>query len=182
MTAATRYAQALFELAEDAGQLPALAAPMVSLAEVLEDETLRRALENPKLTPAHRLNLARAIAADIKAPPLLAKTLSLLAHNNRLLLLPEVLDACLRLAEEKEGILRLAVQTAEPLSDDQRKHLKTVVLQQTGSAGVIIHETTQPNLIAGFRATFGGMVWDTSVANGLARLRHSFTKRFQHTI
>lgn len=182
MTAASRYAKALFELAEDQKQLAALTAPIATLAEILKDEVLHRELHNPKLSPKQRAAYAQAIAADIKAPQLLTGTLGLLAQKNRLSLLPEIVDAFQLRAEEKAGITRLAVQTAQTLTEDQRKHLKALVLKHTKGNDVILTETEQPDLIAGFRASFAGKVWDTSLTTGLARLRNTLTKRFQHTI
>lgn len=182
MTAATRYAKALFQLAQEQRQLDALTTPVALLAEALRDTTLHHALSNPKLSSTQRADLAADLAKAVKAPALLAQTLGVLAQKHRLALLPEMLDAFQQLAEQHAGIIRLSVQSAEPLTADQRQRLEEIVMKDTGSTGVIFHETTQSDLIAGFRASFAGKVWDTSLSGGLARLRSSLTKRFQHTI
>lgn len=182
MTAATRYAKALFELSENANLTGTLQAPLAELKSALEEQDLTHVLANPNHTPAQRAAFAASLSKALKAPPILANLLGLLAQHNRLPLLPEIIDAFQLRAEEKSGITRLHVQTAEPLTEAQRAKLKAMVLKFTGGTDVIVRETQNADLIAGFRASFAGRVWDTSLSTGLARARAALTKRSQHTI
>lgn len=179
MTAATRYAKALFELASAHKQLAALSAPVATLAEAVAEPSITRALHNPKLSDSQRATFAKTLASSVKAPALLANTLGLLAQNNRLALLPETLNAFIALAEAEAGITHITVQSAQPLSAEQREQLKKFVMKEAKSNGVQFTETEMPELIAGFRAFFNGKVWDTSLSGGLARLKASLTQRLQ---
>ena len=179
MTAANRYAKALFELAQSHKQLAAVTSPVATLAEAIADASIARALHNPKLSDSQRTQFAKTLAKSVNAPALLANTLGLLAQNNRLSLLAETLAAFQTLANESAGITQLTVQSAQPLSAEQRTHLEAFVKKDAKSNGVKITETLQPELIAGFRAFFNGKVWDTSLSGNLARLKTSLTQRLQ---
>ncbi|MBI1308309.1 MAG: ATP synthase F1 subunit delta [Proteobacteria bacterium] len=170
-TAALRYAKALFELAQTHKQLPALTSPVSALAAALADATIAAALTNPRLEPSQRSKLATAMARAVAAPALLANTLNLLASNNRLALLPDVLQAFQSLADAAAGLARVQLQTATAFTPEQLTTLKSLIKAQLKATSVEVEQSLQPGLIGGFRALYGGQVWDASVSGQLARLK-----------
>lgn len=167
--AARRYANALFQLAqgaEDAAVQSALAA----LQPALADAGVQAALANPGLSRSRRAELAQAIAKTAKAPKLLANTLQTLAANNRLALLPQVAAEYQILTDTAAGIARVRVQAVEKLTESQRTQLKALVKSHLKAKNVELEETLEPTLLGGFRAFFGGQVWDASLTGSLNRL------------
>lgn len=174
MSAAIRYAKALFQLAEAAKQTQAVMQAAEVLQAAVTDESVTHGLANPRLSPAQRKQLAQALAKAVKAPQLLADTLGLLAAHNRLELLPATLQQLQTLADAANGTARVKVESAHPLDESQRKQITELVKKSLNSKTVVVEETVDATLIGGFRAFFGGQVWDVSLSGGLARLKNRF--------
>ncbi len=191
MSAANRYALALFQLAEQAGQLLVLAAPVAQLRAVLP--SIATTLHNPRLTPAQRTAVATALAGAVQAPTLLANTLQVLAANRRLALLPEVLAHLQSLLDAAQGTSRVRVETATALTDVQRTKLANLLstllttladnkqVAKQVAKQVVLEDTVQPCLLGGFRAFVNGHVWDASVQGGLTRLHSHLRQAFKTT-
>lgn len=179
MSAANRYALALFQLAEQAGKLLDFAKPVAELLAVLP--SVATTLHNPRLTPAQRTALATALAAAVQAPTLLANTLQVLAANRRLALLPDVLTHLQSLLDAAQGTSRVRVESATELTEAQRVKLATLLTTLAGTKQVVLQDTVQPRLLGGFRAFVNGQVWDASVQGGLARLQSSLREAFKTT-
>lgn len=170
MSSAARYAQALFQLAEERKQQPAVAGTMAALQPALQDESIAAALANPRLQPAQRLKFAAAVSKSVKAPAVLEDTLKLIARNNRLSILPQIVAAYQTLADAASGTARVQLTTAAALTEAQRTQLKVQLQKHLGAKSVQLEEQVDASLIGGFRAFFAGQVWDTSVSGNLARL------------
>ncbi len=169
----SRYASALFELAAQNNQQQAVSSAVVSLAAALEDASVKASLANPRLTPAQRKSLAGVMAKAVKAPTMLANTLGVLAANNRLDQLAQVLAAYRELADAASGITLVKLASAEPLTDAQRTRLTDLLKKHTATAGIRLEETLDPTLKGGFRAFWNGKVWDASLSGAVARLSAS---------
>ncbi len=181
MTAASRYAKALFALSSEQKQQSAVTAAVQALAAAVEDETVAAALGNPRLTPAQRTQLVASMVKAVKAPALLSNTLSVLATNNRIALIPAVLEHFLELNDAQSGITHVEVTTATPLTDAQRAKISKLIQEHTKATDVRLNETLDASLKGGFRAFFNGKVWDASLSGRLARistrLRAAITER-----
>lgn len=166
MTAALRYAKALYAL--DSGA--SVTASVQALASALKDASFAGSLANPRLTPAQRRQLATAMAAAVKAPKALQGTLGVLAANNRMGMVPQVMENYLRLSDTAAGIAHVTVQTAAPLAEGQKAALRKEIQAYTKASDVRLNEVHDAALRGGFRAFFGGMVWDASLSGKLSRL------------
>ena len=178
-TAAQRYAQALFELAQAGGQLPALIQPMAQLQAVLPQ--VAKSLANPRLSAAQRRQLAHTLATAVQAPAVLANTLKLMADNRRLGLLPDVLQHLQALTDAASGTARIRVETAQPLTPEQRTQLAEILAPLAKAKQIELAETVQPRLLAGVRAFVNGQVWDASLRGRLTRLQTSLRQAFKAT-
>jgi len=170
MTAATRYAKALFALSTEHKQQPAVTAAVQALSAGLNDVSLASSLSNPRLTPTQRSQLAAGMAKAVKAPQLLANTLGVLAANNRLASVPAMLKAYVALTDTANGITQVQVSSATVLTAAQRASISKLVQGYTKATGVNLNETLDTRLKGGFRAFFNGQVWDASLSGSIARL------------
>jgi F-type H+-transporting ATPase subunit delta len=170
MTAATRYAQALFNLTQEGKQQAAVTPAVAALSSALQDAAIAQGVTNPRLTIAQRTALVGSMSKAIKAPSLLANTLGLLAQNNRLSLLAGVLTTYQQLADAANSITHVKVSSATALTDAQRTKLTALIKAQAKATEVRLEETLDASLKGGFRAFFNGLVWDASLSGNLARL------------
>jgi F-type H+-transporting ATPase subunit delta len=179
MSAANRYALALFQLAEQAGKTLELTTPVAELLAVVRN--FAAIIHNPRLTPQQRAAVATALATAVQAPALLANTLQVLAANRRLGLLPEVLTHLQTLLDAARGTTRVRVETATELTDAQRSKLAALLTTLAGTTQVALEDAVQPRLLGGFRAFVNGQVWDASVQGGLNRLQSRLREAFKTT-
>jgi F-type H+-transporting ATPase subunit delta len=172
MTVARRYALAALAVAQAEKQpLPTLANAMALLTEAVAAPAVAEALKNPRLTPVQRKQLATCMAKAVAAPQVLTNLLQLLAAKRRLEILPEVLAALQAEIAAQAGIAEATVHTAKALTDTQKITLKMQIKTHTKAKDVRLVEMLKPELLGGFRAFFGGLVWDASVLGGLNRLK-----------
>ena len=93
----------------------------------------------------------------------------MLAHNDRLALLPEIREQFEVLKNEREGVLEAEVQSAFELSDAQLKDIVQRLEKKTGRK-VRAHVSVDRELIGGVRLVLGDKVIDGSARAQLAAL------------
>jgi F-type H+-transporting ATPase subunit delta len=171
-TAATRYARALIDVAlHEQADLSAIESQLADFtALVQQHEPLRKALLNPAV-PAPR---KRAAVADLVAvasiQPILAKTLVLLAERDRLVILPDLLEAYRQRLMDQRNVVRAEVTTAAPISADHLGAIQRSLAAATGRT-VDISARVDPGILGGMVARVGSTVFDGSVVNHLQRIR-----------
>ncbi|MCP5405221.1 MAG: ATP synthase F1 subunit delta [Pseudomonadaceae bacterium] len=180
VSAAARYARALYQLATEGKQAPAVVQAAAGLQTVLADAELQTLLSQPLAAPL-RAKLAASLSREAKLPALLADTVALMARNNRLSLLSAMLEQLQAMADADAGQVRVKVQAAAPLTQAQKDTLAAHVKQALKAKAVVVEESVQPSLLGGFRAFFGGMVWDATVSGNLARLKHRLRQTVSQT-
>lgn len=168
---AKRYANALLQLADDAGVVERVSKDIADVAAMwASSEPLRQVFANPKFSVEVRRNLARELATAAGAHKLVLDTLLLLTDRQRIRYLPEIAAAFAELAETRTGTIRAEVISASELpasySDEVKKALESV----TGKKVVVVRRT-DPSLIGGVVTRVGDRVFDGSIRNRLAELK-----------
>jgi len=165
-----RYARALFELADESGQLEAVTREMASLAETYAaSHDLRAVLDNPLVAPEQRAAVLRAVAERLGTSPLGLNAVRLLAQRRRLAALPDVARSLVRLADEKMGVVRARVSSATPLSETFCARLVALLEQRTHKR-VLLDLTVDPTLLAGVVTRIGDHVIDGTLDGRLKTL------------
>jgi F-type H+-transporting ATPase subunit delta len=165
-----RYARALFELGDEAGQLDAVTRQVESIAEAYASSPeLRGVLDNPLIEPADREAVMRAVAGRLGLGQVVLNAVRLMALRHRLGALPDVARALVRLADERLGILRAEVISAAPLPDAFCARLQGLLEQRTHQR-VVLDRQLDPGLIAGVVTRIGDHVIDGSLEGRLAAL------------
>lgn len=159
----TRYAKALVNVAQKRKVLADVLAQLPSLKQAVAslDLTVATAKAQPLMASLKKANVQ----------PDMVTLVGMLAEANRLALLPAVLDSVQSIGEKASGIARVKVETAQALTDTQRAQIIKAVQPYVDGAKVIVDETPNAGLQAGFRAFFGGMVWDASLKGRFQRLK-----------
>jgi F-type H+-transporting ATPase subunit delta len=165
-----RYARALFELADESGQLEAITREMGSLAETYAGSLdLRAVLDNPLVEPEQRATVLGAVAERLGVSQLGLNAVRLLAQRRRLAALPDVARSLVRLADDKMGVVRARVASATPLSESFRARLVALLEQRTHKQ-VLLDLTVDPGLIAGVITRIGDHIIDGTLDGRLKAL------------
>ncbi len=170
---AGRYAQALFELAKEAGGLKALEADADALqAALAASPELAAMIASPVVARDEQVGAMAAIAAKMGLSSLTANTLALMGGNRRLFVLPQlVADLKARIAIEK-GEMTADVTSATPLTAAQAKSLAETLKAKVGKT-VKLNTTVDESLIGGLIVKLGSTMIDTSVKAKLAALQNA---------
>ena len=128
-----RYAQALFDLASDEGQVAAVEADLKSLKAALADSRdLRVLLASPAFSAEDKGKGLVAIAVQAKFNMTTVKFLGLLTANGRGDLLASVITSYEALSAKARGAVSAQVTTAVALSPAQAKGVAAALRQALG--------------------------------------------------
>ncbi len=167
---AERYARAIFELADEAGQVQPTTEQIRRFSETYaKSEELRTTLSNPVVAEASRDAILQDIGVRLAASPLAINAVRLLSQRGRLAALPDVTAMLARLADEKAGVLRATVTSARPLSEDYYRTLAAELEKRT-SRKILVERREDPALIAGVVTRIGDHTIDGSLRGRLAVL------------
>lgn len=169
-TIARNYAEALFALAQKAGDLPGWGRMINDVAAaVTTDRTLRLFLESPKI-PAEKKKALFKRAYQDRAPRHFVLFLEALVSNGRQGLIPEVAQEFHALVDEAEGRMHATVTVAQEPDEATRA---TVAKELTRAFGkqVVPHFSVNAAIIGGVVVRAGDTVLDGSVRRRLATLR-----------
>lgn len=168
---ALRYAKALFELGVEEGNARVLYKDLETLTEAYrQSDELRTIVSAPSLRVEQRKEVLRAVAQSLKLGVLVTNFAQLLVDKGRLSALEGIFTSFQRLLDEKEGIVRAQVTSAQKLAPAQLGRVKQVLARLTGKK-VELETDTDPDLIGGMVARIGDKVYDGSLRNQLRRLR-----------
>jgi F-type H+-transporting ATPase subunit delta len=167
---AERYARAIFELGDEAKQVAQLSEHIQRLADAYESsEDLSRILDNPVVDEAKRDAIIKDLGATMGVSQLALNAVRLLASRRRLALLPEVASEVRRLADEKGGVVRATVTSAQPLSESYCRQL-VAELEKATNRKVLLEKKEDPSLLAGIVTRIGDHTIDGSLKGRLAAL------------
>lgn len=167
----TRYARALFEVAQAEADLAKVDADLTALATAISDHAdLARVVASRAVPDATRRRIVVAVAESIGAAPALVKLVGLLADRRRLALLPDIAAQFSARLLAHRNVVPAHVVTAVPLDPAAAAALEHGLSKATGKT-VAVQFSIDPALLGGVRATVGGTVYDGSVRTQLKKMR-----------
>ena len=173
VTIARPYAQAVFSLAKDKGQLAQWSEMLHFIAEVWSNDRVRLALANPKFTKDDVERFLLGICGE-RLDGVARNLLVILVRNDRLPALPHIVELYGQLREQYENIVEASVDSAFPLSDQQLASLVANLERRTGRK-VQATVAVAPELIGGVTVKIGDDVWDASVRGQLDHMATALT-------
>jgi F-type H+-transporting ATPase subunit delta len=167
-TVARPYAEAAFKLADAGNALAKWSEMLGALAQVAQDERMRRAVADPNLSDAQVAGLFISILSG-RLNGEAENLLRVLAENKRMELLPEIRAQFEVLKNEREGVVEAEVHSAFELTDAQVADL-VQRLERTTGRKVRAQVRVDKELIGGVKVVLGDKVIDGSARAQLGAL------------
>lgn len=169
---AGRYAQAVFDIASEGGDIDRLSGEVDALSQALTDSAdLRDLVNSPVYSRAQQEAAITAVADKMGLSATLKNTLALMAQKRRLFTLPALVEALRGLIAEAKGEVTAEVVSAVALSDAQQERLKATLAEKSGKT-VHLKTRVDEGLIGGMIVKLGSKMIDTSVRSKLASLQN----------
>jgi len=170
-----RYAQAVFQIAVEAGQLEEWSEELRVIAVALENADLSGLLDAPQVPVSAKVDTIKSALGD-SVGPLAINLLSLLAVRDLSRLVPGILDEYSRLVDRHVGIERAEVVSAVPLDDVQVSRVSEVLAGIVGTR-VRLDTRVDREMLGGLVAQVGDRVIDGSVRTRLQDMRRGIVGR-----
>jgi F-type H+-transporting ATPase subunit delta len=165
---ASRYAAAVFAVAEAHGAVDAVAGDLTRLSSALADPAIRAALLHPRTPAARRADLLER--AMTGCHEVTASALRAIVRRRREAVLPELAAAFDERVRARRGEALATVETARPLAEAELHELRRLLGDVTGqSVTLTVKENT--DLLGGVRVRVGNTLYDGSLASRLTALR-----------
>lgn len=171
ITIARPYAKAIFEHALDKGKLKLWSELLFDLAQIILNDQARAFITNPAATDEQHIallsdTLAKAAGSESDT---LTSFVKILAHNDRLLVLPDIYTLFEVLRAEQEKTLVAEVYSYSAMNAEQQQRLSNTLSQRL-QRQVTIKLTIDQSLLGGAIIRAGDLVIDGSVRGKLNKL------------
>jgi F-type H+-transporting ATPase subunit delta len=168
---ATRYAAALFDLADERRILDEVASDLRQLRGMVQaSPDLLRLIRSPILSREEQSKGIAALAEAAGLSRLVRDFLAVVARNRRLFAVPAMIEAFLAELAARRGEVTAVVTAAQPLSEPQLTALNEQ-LRRSVSSRVSIDVQVDPGLIGGLVVKLGSRMVDGSIKSKLQRLQ-----------
>jgi F-type H+-transporting ATPase subunit delta len=168
-TAARRYAEAAFQVAQRDDALDAWRDDLALAADMLGRPEVQPVVDSPAIPSAERVAVVRKLLEDRVQPGAL-RLVALLVERGRARELGRVSDVYQRLLNAHRGIVVATVTSAAPLTAGETAEIRTRVEAMAGSE-VDLHTAVDPALLGGLTVQVGDQLHDASIRGRLERLR-----------
>jgi len=170
-TSASRYARALFDVAQNESDPVTVQQQLAAVVDAVDGSAeLAKVLQDRRVPEPARRKIAIAVAERLEVVPAVGKLLALLVERGRFELLHEIAAVYDERLREFRNIVQADVQTAVPLAPDAERALEAALAQATGKQ-VAMRVTVDASLLGGVVARVGSTVYDGSVRTQLRKMR-----------
>jgi F-type H+-transporting ATPase subunit delta len=171
-----RYAQALFDLADETGALESVRADLKSLRAAWgESADLRRLATSPLMAAEDQQKGLVAIADRAQFNGVTRNFLGLLAQNGRARDLTGVIAGFDLLYAKKTGVVAAEVVTAQALTAAQLKSIQTALRASLGKDPEL-STRVDPALLGGLKVKVGSKLFDASLKTRLDQMKFALKR------
>lgn len=164
-----RYAQAVFEIARETGEIEKWRDDLNRLADFIKDQDMLVILESPKVNFTEK---AALIDEAIKGISQMARNLAyILISRNKISSLGDVAKQYEQLLDDYHGIKHAEVTTAIPLDEAEISRVQTTLEALTGKK-IVMTTKIDPVIIGGIVARINGKLLDGSTSSKLLALKN----------
>ncbi len=171
---AKRYAQAVFEIAQEADRFDQWQDDLDSLAEAARNPEFVAMVESPRLAIDEKRKVIRETLPGISEEATNLATVLLVKARFQTLAAP-VAEEFRNLLDKHRGILRADVVTAVELTRPRAEQIIKSLAESTGKE-VRLSQRVDPEIVGGMVIRVGDRVLDGSVQSSLRGLRRSLVE------
>ena len=168
-TIARPYAKAVFEQAQEEGNMEVWSALLKMLDRIVHDPQLRQLLNSPKISHKQLLDLVSSVCGG-KLSASATNFIRVLIKLNRLVFAGQISALFEQKRAQAEGRIEINVTSAFELDGEQSKRISEAMGKRTGRK-VTISSVIDKSLIGGVIIRAGDSVIDASIRGRLNRLR-----------
>lgn len=165
---AKRYAQALFEVAEDKQLIDDIEDDIQTVVQVFEKENVQALFANPSMEHEDKLSFVDAFSGQLQAET--ANFLKTLIDRDRESELQNIATYFTKYANEANGVVNATVTTAEPLQASEREQVAEQFSKALHKQVNIIPEVDS-TIVGGIMVRIGNRVYDSSITGKLERFK-----------
>lgn len=174
-TVANRYAQALYELALQNGQVESVEGDLRVVRQVFKDNPdFTLLLQSPKLTKTQKKQLIQQSFSGLSV--YVVNTLSILIDRRRDTEVVALADAFIELALEARGTAVAHVYSATKLSEVDQAAISQAFAARVGKQSLQINNIVDSSLLGGLRVRIGNRIFDGTLRNKLQRLERELKR------
>ncbi len=172
-TIARPYAQAAFEVAQESKALEAWSQSLGFVAAVVSDPQMKALVGNPNIAPEQLAEVLFAICGK-QLNKEQTNFIRLLIENDRLALMPEIVERFEVLRAEAEKVVNVELVSAVAVDKAIAQKIATALKERLGRK-VNLSTSIDESIIGGAIIRAGDFVIDGSVAGQLERLASEIT-------
>ncbi len=170
-----RYAQAVFQIAIESGQIDTWSDDLRTVAIAIENKELSGLLDSPQVPATAKIETVKTVLGN-SVDPLASNLLALLATRNLANLVPGIIETFEALVDHHNGIERAEVVAAAPLDQDQEAAIKAILVKLVDKE-VRLSTGVDSNILGGLVARVGDRVIDGSLRTKLEGMRRTVVEQ-----
>ncbi len=174
LAVASRYSRALAEVvfAPQCSTKPeqVIADLDAILAAVAGSPDLVRILRSPAVSLNQKRTILEKLSAQLGGSPVTANLLKVVSDHGRITILKEIKRSFQQVVDERHGVARAEITTAQPMAPEQKIQLEAALGRLSGKSILATYQQDDA-LIGGAVAKIGSLIYDGSVRGQLATLR-----------
>ena len=179
-TIARPYAQAIFDIAQESGEIDKWANSLEHGKAILADDQLLEFLSKPSLSSEQKFTFITSIFAEIPDEKMIfsgnhnagSNFIKLLIENSRIAVFPEIAQHFTALKSNIENSVNVTVTSASPLSDEQKSQIGKALKKRFDSE-IFIQTEIDESLVGGAIIRAGDVVIDGSLKASLKGLANA---------
>jgi len=173
ITIARPYANAVFAIANDKGELKSWSDLLAVLAQAVAVPNMQSVISSPSVSDEQVVGLLAEVAGELMSEDA-QHFLALLAENNRLMLLEHIAVIFEELRAEAEQVMTADVTTARALTSEQESSISAALKKRLGR-DVTLNSSVDESLLGGAIIRAGDLIIDGSALGKLNRLANAIS-------
>ncbi|MGZ5960366.1 MAG: F0F1 ATP synthase subunit delta [Rhizomicrobium sp.] len=168
---AGRYANAVFELAQEEKSVEAVERDFIALRSLIDQNPdLARLVRAPVFSRDEQARVMKAVLEKMGAAKLTTQFILTMASKRRLFVLTDIIRSFDRLVAKLRGEVQAQVTSARALSDAETIELKAILKSKLGR-DPRLETKVDPNLLGGLVVKVGSRMIDSSLRTKLTSIR-----------
>lgn len=179
--AAQRYARAMYEVAAESNQQDKILEDMRAVHKAFTSDEIQTFFTSKGMSEDEKSKAMLGTFDKLNWSDIFKSFLGVLAKNNRLGLMSEIAVAYQRVMDEANGVTRGVVNSASPMSPEDRKKLEEKI-SNVIKKKIILEYKEDKSLIGGLVAQVGSFSFDDTLETQLSLLNQELSseKRRAH--